>query len=551
MIKNHNNPLNSLASLCIREVVKLETRLCSRMNLVPPPVRQEILNHLIQEKKQMDLDFVTSLLIPGGMTSIDVWQLAEDEMINASSILALFEAGVKNCLSLKTLSVGGSCWIYDGPGMESVMTLLKKTSFPVMTKLRIQELRFGKDLVSLLHSCPNLRDLEICQPCLSDANIDQITRDLSNVSCLTDHVSSLTLPSSVKGSGILVFLSICRRLHKLQVGRFDSVLEEIEREERTNESKDILENTQGHERHSVVSLTQVKQRLKCLQSLTVNHPLGFGSIRHLVSLCPSLHEISLQVQECMDLSSLLSLNNLRSVELKNSGTASFAEHVLPIIEGIGMRLECLSIEGFDILDLRQCASLCPNLSHLSLKFFSSLTFHPQPRLLFCRPVRRTPFLFLRYLCLRPRSQKIIDPDTIHYLTDEACDLEYLELYHCQDLCDENLKKIKSSNGLINLESLILGPHHSLSNNFLSTFLFNCPALGYMDFGQEFINKKKNTEHQQHMVVMIANQENHLLEIANDEDVVNNNNIIIVDGNDNNNNNVEGIILQHHMPQLIL
>ena len=81
--------------------------------------------------------------------------------------------------------------------------------------------------------------------------------------------------------------------------------------------------------------------------------MGQTSVDQIAKWCPNLNELSLEVQELMNLSSICKLRSLKALSLHNSPNlpASFLTEVLPILESIGKQFISLSLEQFGWFNL--------------------------------------------------------------------------------------------------------------------------------------------------------------------------------------------------------
>lgn len=465
--------LNTLSALCTKSCgdVRFQNALIS----APAVVRQMILDFITREKRPCSPSLLSSLLSSGGIQSLDLWSLSDDNQYHACDIGNIIKLLYSSANTITHLSLGGGSWIYNGNSLTLCISDLSKIIFTRLKYLKIQQISSGNDLHQLLASCPCLQTLDISQPFLTDFHIDNVAENLSRLP-VTKTLQCLTLPSSVNENGVLRMLLTFPEVSSLTTARFQAIVEVMTENKRLNEESDV----QGS------SSLKVIDRLKQLKGLSVTHPLGRDTVKYLVSFCSSLEELSLEVQECMSLEAIARLPKLKRLQLRNSSNypASYTNEVLPLLQNVGPILESLSLENFDILDLTTCASLCPNLISLSAQWFSLLGFN-QPRRTFVRRTPRPPFHDLRFLRLRPKSLTSIEPEAIHFLIDQATSIEHVELYCCRNFSDQNLKQLKQSNGLFNLRIFVLRHGHSLSKEFLSRFILDSFALEFIDCGQGF------------------------------------------------------------------
>lgn len=427
---------------------------------LPHQLRQTILDLLLQSQQLLSTRDLKLLMQRRALPFIDLWLMCKDNLITNLQVSQVMVMVAQNAETIHELTLGGS-WVHDSYLKDRVFTILYEKNFPRLRKLRLQELTRAWHLLKLLQSCPALTHLEVCQPSLTDEDILSV---FGASSCLRNEIFHLSIPSSLKGQGILLLLSIFKKLKCLSVSRFDAVLELL-----------VDPNAQTQK---LVSLQNVEETLKNLTCLTVGHPLGIDSVAHLTRLCPSLRGLNLVVQSIMDIDCLGSLTCLSSLKLKNSSRdclpVSFNSTIVNLLEKIGRNLKELELDNFDSTDVYLIPRLCPFLRKLSLTNFSCMTE------LVSQKSYTLPMLLS--LKLKPLFRHTIHPHVIEYLTREATCLEDMELFGCPLFSDDDLKRMtKNCNGLQSLQSLTLHPSN-LTQTFKDSFSFSCPRLTRLDFG---------------------------------------------------------------------
>lgn len=460
---------NTLAAKCIKQYCASFSNNDNRSNAnvcisikLPINIRQSLFDYLIRERLAAPVELICTLLT-GGLYSFDLWSLCDINPISAAGVTQILTTLADNCTTLNELSIGGATWIYNQKVISGPLRKLwKKTNLSKLTVLKLQQVSSSEELVSILECCDNLKKLDICQPSITDRDIFRIANKIEKCVQIRNSLCEISLPSSLKGSAIHKLLSFFPNIRRLKCAHFETLFDII----------DIQESL-----HSGALIT-----LSSLRGLTITHPMSCDAVNRIVSLCPLLEEVSLDVQDGMELSPLNRLRNLKRLEFRNSTTPTFAasynHQILPLLQQKGASLEALSLEHFDNIDLSQCDQLCPNLEFFSLQWFTMLSYQANIN------VRRmkNPFSKVRRLRLRPRTQRILPSDVCLYFLSSAKQLSYIELYCCYELSDEDVKKIHAANPMTELKSLILRHGHNVTKETLNLLVSKASDLAFVDCG---------------------------------------------------------------------
>jgi hypothetical protein len=306
------------------------------------------------------------------------------------------------------------------------------------------------------------------------------------------------LPSTIREGGIIRLLASFPNVKWLKTTRFENILENIE-------NAPEFEGCAFHEQ-----IRQAERSLRQLRGLTITHPLGYtDTVRHIVNLCPLLEELSLEVQDGMQLNSIANLRHLRRLEFRNSANvpASYLQEVQPLLKKVGQNLETLSLEEFAVIDLASCARLCPNLSAMSAQWFTILGCNKGSSLGMSKENRehlKRPFQSLRYLRLRPKSQHKVHPEAAQFLLSYAHYLEHCELYCCEELNDEHIKSITDTNGFSHLKKLIVRHGHDVSREAWHRLMNIAESLEYVDCRKPKLVKSELDDDDDHEEVNLLN-----------------------------------------------
>ena len=473
-------PLNSLTSKCIKKCC--DNQVPGSTQSLPIQMRQNVLDYLIRERIPVNASYVCDLL-QGGVYSFDLWSLADNNLYKPKDVIAILETLAANSSCLTELIIGGSTWIYNNRILRGPLRQLFLSKLPKLRVLKMQQVSSADEFMAICEACINLVKLDICQPSLTDRDIARVEETLLGSTCdaIRGNLKELRLPSTIKNGGIMRLLAAFSNVRWLKVARFENLLESIE------------EAPQYEGCHFYSQIQLAEKTLAQLRGLTITHPLGFDSVDQVVEKCPLIEELGLEVQSCMTLGSISRLTQLKRLALHNSANTpcSYLEQVVPLLQQIGANLETLSLEQFDVLDLAQCARLCPNLNALSAQWFTILGCNRGTTMGLSRAEReatRTPFRSLRYLRLRPRAQREVASETVDYLLSHAHYLEHCELYCCRDLNDDSIKQIIKTNGFQNLKQLILRHGHDVSKSMLNQLTAMSDKLQYVDCGRPLLSK---------------------------------------------------------------
>lgn len=466
--KTANAPLNSLVTKCLDKVSTCVNKLDhGNFNLtnIPSLIKQEILDYFTRQSKTVPVSFICKLL--NGIKYVDLWTLADTGNLRPDEVEAILSSLKSSSPhSLLYLSIGGS-WMFNPSASGALLSLLQQTQFPNLRELRVQQLT-SEELVILFRRCPKLTSLDICQPCITDGDLVAIAPLLKCTA--SPNLIEICLPSSIRHEGIVTLMALFSSIKSLKVARIEAVL------------NSVMDNPLPQQ------LQKARDTLVQLESLSITHPLGPQTVSHLVITCPSLKELSLEIQEGMQLQDIAKLSLLTRLQLRNSpnSPASYLDCVF-LFHKIGPHLQALSLEYFDVFDLSHIAKLCPNLTALSAQWFSLLQ-HNNSAIVFTSNSRGseknnnsdkfTPFGNLRHLRLRPRPEHKIQSRALHFILDHALNLQHCELYCC-DFTEEDLKKTGKLHKLVHLRTLIIRLGHELSTPFLSQLTMSLPKLEYL------------------------------------------------------------------------
>lgn len=450
--------------------------------------RQAIIDYIIRERIIVSADFIVFLLQDGGVYRLDLWQLCTINEFTSQEVETILHSMIPWAHLFIELSIGGSQWFYEFCITSGVLRklLCKYNSLVNLASLKIQQIPYEMDFVSLLHACPKLKHLEISQPSLRNRDILKMTTYLNaHILPICSSLQSVSLPSSVKEEGLIYFLSKFRNITDLRCTHFEQML-------------DLLDSWQTNlsTNYPLAMLTlKVLTRLRCL---SVAHPMSCDMIDRLVKVCPNIEQLSLEIQEGMDLSKFNQANKLSKLELHNSSSMPiiFTEHVVPVLKSCGHRLKSLSLEYFDHIDLTMCAQYCPNLLSFSAQWFSMLTIqrerYQNHQLV---PIESPPcFSNLRYIRLRPRPHQWLSAETTSFILSSSLGLRHIELYCCTELTDDTIDAILSKNRLAHLQTFILRHGHNVSKTALSHLVStssSCNSLVFHDCGLVPLSRKED------------------------------------------------------------
>ena len=459
--KTANAPLNSLVTKCLDKVSSCVNKIDHiNLNNIPTLIKQEILDYFTRQSKVVPVSFICKLVY--GIKYVDLWTLADAGNLRPGEVVAILSSLRSSSNSLLYLSIGGS-WIFDPYASGALKSLFHQTQFPNLRGLRVQQLA-SEELVLILNRCCNLETLDILQPCITDDDLIAISPLLKCTLC--PKLTEICIPSSIRYEGIIIFMACFPSIKSLKVARIEAVLNAM------------------MDQPMPIQLEKAKGTLMQLKSLSITHPLGAQTVSHLVVTCPSLKELSLEIQECMQLQDIAKLPQLMSLELRNSPNSpvSYLNCVAPLLQKIGSNLQTLSLEHFDVFDLSHIAKLCPNLTVLSAQWFSllrhnSISFTTNQHVKSAMN-NNCPLSNLRYLRLRPRPEHKIQSSALHFIFDHALNLQHCELYCC-DFTEDDLKKTGKLHKLVHLRTLIIRLGHELSTPFLSQLTMSLPKLEYL------------------------------------------------------------------------
>lgn len=406
----------------------------------PIDLKHELLNHLLRLKPTgRELLKAAELLVTSGIPSFDLSALDDCKFSDVHGILDIL---IRTGGCLKELILAGQ-WMYHETSSALLQELLR--SIPNLRYLKLQHTtKDGHELEVALKHCPQLKRLEIMHPSVGESEIDNLVRaieeDPESYSFAKKTLTEMRLPSSVTGKSILQLLKALPNLEYISCTYLDQIIDELE---------------------DIEDAPYWKQRASSLLGIHVSQPVCEDTPGLLVDWFPNLEEVSLEVQEGMELKPLAKLTKLKSLELKNSHTISlsYMDEVLPLLTACGKNLLSLSLERFDLIDLTKTATYCPNLRSFSAQWFTILSTSMGRG-----SKNLNPFLNLRYLRLRPRVNRKVTPEACEILLTNSQCLKHLEFYCSYGLTDALVTKLLKTNQFNNLRTLLLRHGHGLSSN---------------------------------------------------------------------------------------
>ncbi|RWS06726.1 uncharacterized protein B4U79_16184 [Dinothrombium tinctorium] len=452
---------------------------------LPLHIRQEVVDYLVRERVAVNATFLCDLLREGGVHELDLWTLAEVNDYNANDMSIILNTLAENTSNLKELSIGGS-WIYNSRLVNGALQrLLSALSSSKLTSLRIQQTSL-QQLLTILESCPNLKRLIISQPSFSDKDVFTIEEQLQTQSSLQfasirRSLRELHIPSSIRKGGLFKLLHLFPNIQWLKCARFEWLLDALV----DDIGSPILPASDEH--YSVL------RTLNRLRGLTITHPLSRNSVLRIVACCPMVEELSLEVQDGMQLNPIVQLSHLKKLHFHNSPnlSTSFIEQVIPVLQKIGFNLDSLSVEQFDVVDLKDLAYLCPNLKSLSAQWFTIIGCNHSSQQFLTRAEReavRNRFANLRHIRLRPRVEGTVHPECVKFVLGRAHLIEDIELYCCHNLNDTHIQQLKATNHFKKLKSFILRHGHSVTKKAIRHLTFHSSCLQYIDCGRPTLSK---------------------------------------------------------------
>lgn len=472
-----SDAMNSLQTRTIRHIVSgidgqspdADHRL-RRLSQLNVNVRQSVVDYLTDRKVVVSAQAVDRLL-SAGLKSFDLWRLCQNNRFSTTDVMTLLETMAKQRHCFQSLSLGGSEWIFCPRVVRGPLKKLFEGTLSQLVTLRMQQIATCDDLLATLKSCPRLKRLEIALPCLTDRDIDRMEDRLKQCPSV-DNIRQLSLPSSFKQRALMKVLAIFAKTKTLKCVHFEQLMDLIEFSIESS-AKNVSETAM-----------KAKQTLSSLTSLTITQPMSCDAIDRLVSFCPQLKTLSIEVQKDNDLMAINRFHDIRNLELRNSPTAPVQwAQVVPLLEAIGGQLLALSLEHFEFVDLTVCAKRCPQLVRFSAQWFTLLGFirpntpsSQRDRHLKC------PFANLSHLRLRPLTGRDIPADGCAFVLSHATRLSHIELYCCYDLSDSDVQALYTKNSLLDLRSLILRHGHKVTKDALNLLVSKASKLSFIDCG---------------------------------------------------------------------
>lgn len=340
---------------------------------------------------------------------------------------------------------------------------MKNVKFPNLKVLDLNNIRPGLEFP--MENCPNLITFTAVDKTEVFRNL---SRSLKSKTSMFESLSELNVPQLTTEAEVMLCLANFPNIVKL---RLPNIIELVE-----------LLNQKSH-----LPLGQNAMKvLKNLRYIYVINPLYSSEIEALVQTCPNLEEMSLGLQDGKELHKLSQATKLRKLEIATvweytqNGQLSFTDHVIPLLEKIGIRLNTLSFYNFDTIFLAECAKNCPNLESFYALDFNSLVSH---NLLMTHPFRQ-----LKSLWIRPRCP-MADPTPVCYILMGAPQLRHVEIGEGINFRNKSLKLIYSDNPLKMLQTFSLQVSKKMSDNILHKTMakllaasFTCGNLVQHDCG---------------------------------------------------------------------
>ncbi|XP_054156585.1 uncharacterized protein LOC128954986 [Oppia nitens] len=475
------NAMNLLQTKAIAEFVAKYRRQESRQHNNRWPqltglnihLRQLIIDYITNEKINVSPKLIQSLIVDG-LQRLDLWSLCETNTLTTTEIMAILETIAQNSKCLQWLSLGGNEWILNNKVIKGPLKRIFEGKLQQLVTLRMQSIASGEDLLAVLKSCPRLKRLEIRMPSITCRDIDRIESRLKTSTDVISNLKELLLPSSFKCRSLMKMLAIFSNIETLKCVSFEQLLDLIDL------SVTISPNTSYSEMASLA-----KKTLSSLTSLTVTQAMSYDSIERLVTMCPKIQRLSLEVQDGMLLWPITRLVDLKHLELRNTPSVpiDLSNQVLPILEAKGKQLEALSLEYFDVIDLGVCTKMCSNLQRFSAQWFTTLAY-PRPDMpsSLRDKALKEPFSGLTHVRLRPSSQRNIPSNACAFLLAAAKRVTHIELYCCFDLSDGDVQVLFSKNPMTHLRSLILRHGHKVTKEALNLLVSRADGLAFVDCG---------------------------------------------------------------------
>lgn len=424
----------------------------------PIDLRSELLNHLQRLKPTgRELFKAAELLVTSGIPNFDLSCLDDCKF---SDVRVILETLIQTGSCLRELALAGQ-WLFHECSNTLVRDMLR--SCPNLRYLKLQHTTHGApELETALRHCPMLQKLDIMHPSVDEKDIEELSDIVHNdpaFDLVKETLVEVRLPSSVNGRGVLKLLQTLPNVQYIACTYLDEVIDELEALQDPNE------------------LSYWRERASRVKALHVCLPVCPDTPEILVDWFPNLEELSLEVQEDMELKPLANLANLKSLELKNSPTIpiSYMDEVLSLLSSCGRRLLSLSLERFDLIDLTKTTTYCPNLRSFSAQWFTILSTS------MCRRSNRQ-FLNLRYLRLRPRVSRKVSPEACEILLTHSQCLKHLEFYCSYGLTDSLVAKLLKTNQFTQLRTLLLRHGHGLSRNGILQVTRQAQNLRVWDVG---------------------------------------------------------------------
>jgi hypothetical protein len=209
-------------------------------------------------------------------------------------------------------------------------------------------------------------------------------------------------------------------------------------------------------------------------------PYTWGSLKMVLSLCPSLLKVHITTIAGLRNADLLSLISVeRLCELINKGCedsieVTFDDGVTPLLEAKGRNLKVLKLQDLDIpININTICELCPNLDVLAVT--GNRNFNPSrpKRIKLDIPkLKNLVKLSLGSYCdsfRGPNPNSCIPSENLAFLLLSPL-LVKIDIRNCDTLTDDVLLTAVQSNPFLHLEELVLRGCDSITNRSVNVFM---------------------------------------------------------------------------------
>jgi hypothetical protein len=314
--------------------------------------------------------------------------------------------------------------------------------------------------------CSKVTDVGLASLCVS---VDHLGNQNESLGLCKSIVKLWTNGTQVTNSGIQVAI---KNLPELKYCDMASIQILAEMHQRDFQSKEQLEIP----KYSFVDL-KLKEKY--------SSPYTWGSLKMVLSLCPSLlkvHITTIAGLRNADLLSLISVERLCELIIKgceDSSEITFDDGVTPLLEAKGRNLKVLKLQDLDIpININTICELCPNLDVLALtgnrKYTTSTWNSSRPKRikLDIPKLKNLVKLSLGSCCAScrgPSPNSCIPSENLAFLLLSPLLVE-IDIRNCDTLTDDVLLTAAQSNPFLHLVELVLGGCHSITNRSVNVFM---------------------------------------------------------------------------------